>query len=59
LGRFFRGSNARGAGSGLGLAIVAEVAQLHGASVSIDSGPEGKGTAVQITFQRALPQLNR
>ncbi len=33
LGRFFRGSNARGAGSGLGLAIVAEVAQLHGASV--------------------------
>jgi len=52
LGRFFRGSNARGAGSGLGLAIVAEVAQLHGASVSIDSGPEGKGTSVRITFQQ-------
>jgi two-component system, OmpR family, sensor histidine kinase TctE len=51
LGRFFRGSNARGAGSGLGLAIVAEVAQLHGASLSIDSGPEGTGTAVRITFQ--------
>ncbi len=60
LGRFFRGSNARGAGSGLGLAIVAEVAQLHAASVSIDSGPDGKGTAVRMTFQqtpgiRALP----
>jgi two-component system, OmpR family, sensor histidine kinase TctE len=55
LGRFFRGSNARGAGSGLGLAIVAEVAQLHGASVSIDSGPEGKGTSVRITFQRSGP----
>jgi two-component system, OmpR family, sensor histidine kinase TctE len=50
LGRFFRGSNARGAGSGLGLAIVAEVAQLHGASVSIDSGPDGKGTSVRIVF---------
>ncbi len=55
LGRFFRGSNARGAGSGLGLAIVAEVAQVHGASVSINSGPDGKGTSVRITFQRAAP----
>jgi two-component system sensor histidine kinase TctE len=55
LGRFFRGSNARGAGSGLGLAIVTEVAQLHGASVSIDSGPDGKGTSVRITFPRAAP----
>jgi len=54
LGRFFRGSNARGAGSGLGLAIVAEVAQLHGASVSIDSGPDGKGTKVRMTFQQPL-----
>jgi len=50
LGRFFRGSNARGAGTGLGLAIVAEVAQLHGATVSIDSGPEGTGTTVRMTF---------
>jgi two-component system, OmpR family, sensor histidine kinase TctE len=55
LGRFFRGTNARGPGSGLGLAIVAEVAQLHGASVSIDSGPQGKGTSVRITFPRAAP----
>ena len=52
LERFFRGSNARGAGSGLGLAIVAEVAQLHGAAVAIDSGPDGKGTTVRMTFQR-------
>jgi two-component system sensor histidine kinase TctE len=56
LGRFYRGSNARGAGSGLGLAIVAEVAQLHGASVSIDAGLEGKGTTVRISFQRPGPQ---
>jgi two-component system, OmpR family, sensor histidine kinase TctE len=58
LGRFYRGSNARGAGSGLGLAIVAEVAQLHGASTSIDAGPDGKGTTVRISFQRPSPQLN-
>jgi two-component system sensor histidine kinase TctE len=59
LGRFYRGTNARGAGSGLGLAIVAEVAQLHGASTSIDAGPDGKGTTVRISFQRPGPQLNR
>jgi two-component system sensor histidine kinase TctE len=59
LGRFFRGSNARGAGSGLGLAIVAEVAQLHGATVSINSGPDGKGTAVRMAFQQSARQLNR
>jgi two-component system sensor histidine kinase TctE len=59
LGRFYRGSNARGAGSGLGLAIVAEVAQLHGASTSIDAGPDGKGTTVRISFQRPGPQLKR
>jgi two-component system sensor histidine kinase TctE len=48
--RFFRGSNARGMGTGLGLAIVLEVAQLHGAQVSIDAGPGGKGTAVRMRF---------
>ena len=50
LERFFRGSNARGDGSGLGLAIVKEVAQLHGATLTIDSGPAGKGTSVRLTF---------
>ena len=48
--RFVRGSNARGAGSGLGLAIVREVAQLHGATVDIDAGPDGKGTTVTLRF---------
>jgi two-component system, OmpR family, sensor histidine kinase TctE len=56
LGRFYRGSNARGPGSGLGLAIVAEVAQLHGATVSIDTGPDGQGAAVRISFPEALSQ---
>jgi two-component system sensor histidine kinase TctE len=48
--RFVRGSNARGSGSGLGLAIVREVAQLHGASIDIDAGPNGKGTRVTLRF---------
>ncbi|MEJ0034787.1 MAG: sensor histidine kinase N-terminal domain-containing protein [Gammaproteobacteria bacterium] len=50
LERFFRASNTRGGGSGLGLAIVNEVAQLHGAAVAIDAGPDGKGTAITIQF---------
>jgi two-component system sensor histidine kinase TctE len=50
LERFVRGSNARGAGSGLGLAIVREVAQLHGATLEIDAGPDGKGTSVTLRF---------
>jgi two-component system sensor histidine kinase TctE len=50
LERFVRGSNARGSGSGLGLAIVREVAQLHGATLSIDAGPNGKGTSVTLRF---------
>lgn len=55
FGRFFRGSNARGSGSGLGLAIVKEVAAVHGAALSIDRGPAGVGTTVQLLFAYAKP----
>lgn len=48
--RFFRASNARGAGSGLGLAIVKEVADSHGAALTIESNPAGMGTLVTLTF---------
>ncbi|MEJ0039139.1 MAG: sensor histidine kinase [Gammaproteobacteria bacterium] len=48
--RFVRGSNARGTGSGLGLAIVREVAQLHGATIDMDRGPNGEGTSVTLWF---------
>jgi two-component system sensor histidine kinase TctE len=51
--RFFRASNAHGSGSGLGLAIVDEVTQLHRGELTIDSGPNGKGTAVRISFPAA------
>ncbi len=50
LQRFFRGSNARGSGTGLGLAIVNEVAQLHGAGITIDAGPDQRGTTIRLTF---------
>ena len=51
LERFYRASNARGMGTGLGLAIVMEVAQLHGAKVTLNAGPEAVGTVVRITFK--------
>jgi two-component system sensor histidine kinase TctE len=52
LERFYRASNTRGAGSGLGLAIVKEVAELHGADLSIEPGADGVGTRVTITLPR-------
>jgi two-component system, OmpR family, sensor histidine kinase TctE len=53
--RFFRGMQSRGSGSGLGLAIVADVAQLHGAGLSITAGAEGRGTSVCLEFPRHPP----
>jgi two-component system, OmpR family, sensor histidine kinase PrrB len=39
--RFSRGSTASRSGSGLGLALVAQQAELHGGSASLDSSPLG------------------
>jgi hypothetical protein len=39
----------------LGLAIVKEVARVHGASLSIDRGPSGVGTVVQLLFPYTKP----
>jgi two-component system OmpR family sensor kinase len=49
--RFYRLPDAPSGGSGLGLAIVAEIAQSHGARVSLeDAGP---GLRVRVTFPAA------
>lgn len=49
--RFFRLPGTQGIGSGLGLAIVAEIAERHGASLSIQDAPdEAHGTLVRVRF---------
>jgi two-component system sensor histidine kinase TctE len=40
-------------GSGLGLAIVRDIAALHHATVSIDSGAGGRGLLVRVSFPAA------
>lgn len=47
--RFVRGPGARGDGSGLGLAIVREIAELHGARVSMGVSEAG-GACVTLRF---------
>ena len=51
--RFHRVLGTGEEGSGLGLAIVREIAELHGAKVSIDSTPERPGACFRIAFARA------
>ncbi|HEX2830945.1 MAG TPA: sensor histidine kinase N-terminal domain-containing protein [Burkholderiales bacterium] len=48
--RFYRVLGTGTEGCGLGLAIVSEIAQSHGAQVSLDPGPNGRGTVVTIVF---------
>ncbi len=48
--RFYRATTARTLpGSGLGLSIVAQIAVLHGASVTLDERPDG-GTVARLTL---------
>lgn len=53
--RFFRIPGTPGAGCGLGLAIVAEIAERHFATVSLEPGLNGCGTAVRLDFSAAGP----
>ena len=48
--RFFRIPGSQGSGSGLGLSIVRRIATLHGALLSLASGPDGRGLSVQLQF---------
>jgi two-component system sensor histidine kinase TctE len=48
--RFHRVLGTGQEGCGLGLAIVREIAERHGAQVSVRSGAEGQGTRVSVDF---------
>jgi two-component system OmpR family sensor kinase len=48
--RFFRGHEADVPGSGLGLAIVKSIADRHRATIGLDSGPDGRGLLVRLSF---------
>jgi two-component system sensor histidine kinase TctE len=51
--RFYRLPGSTGHGCGLGLAIVEEIARLHGADVTIDTGAQGRGTRIRVQFPAA------
>jgi two-component system sensor histidine kinase QseC len=49
--RFYRVLGNEASGSGLGLSIVRRVAEIHGAAVRLEDGPEGKGLRVTVAFR--------
>lgn len=51
--RFYRVLGTGADGCGLGLAIVREIAQSHGAEVSLNPGANGSGTLVTFAFPNA------
>ena len=54
LDRFYRRPGTSPPGSGLGMAIVKAIADTHGATLELDSGPDGTGLTVSVRF-RSLP----
>jgi two-component system, OmpR family, sensor histidine kinase TctE len=50
--RFYQVLGTGADGCGLGLAIVREIAHRHHADISLDSGPQGTGTLVRVSFRR-------
>jgi two-component system sensor histidine kinase QseC len=50
--RFYRVTGTGQSGSGLGLSIVRRIVELHGAVVTLDDGPQGKGLTVAVRFPR-------
>jgi len=53
--RFYRRDGTHVEGSGLGLAIVKAIAERHGATITLDDGPGGRGLVVRVAFPTAPP----
>jgi prepilin-type N-terminal cleavage/methylation domain-containing protein len=49
--RFYRMPGSQGHGCGLGLAIVDEISRLHDANLTIDSGANGRGARIRVSFR--------
>jgi two-component system OmpR family sensor kinase len=56
LDRFYRRPGTSPPGSGLGMAIVKAIADAHGATLELESGPEEMGLAVGVRFPSAEAQ---
>ena len=52
--RFYRVPGTATPGSGIGLAIVKVIADRHGASIELDSGPGRAGLVVRVRFPGAV-----
>jgi two-component system OmpR family sensor kinase len=50
LDRFYRRAGTAATGSGLGLAIVKAIADAHGATLTLTTGPDGRGLRVIVAF---------
>jgi signal transduction histidine kinase len=57
--RFYRRAGTEVPGSGLGLAIVRRIAERHGATVTLDAGPGGRGLAARVVFTAAAEGLRK
>jgi two-component system OmpR family sensor kinase len=53
LDRFYRVAGVETTGSGLGLAIVKSIAELHGATLSLDTSRLLGGLRVELAFPKA------
>lgn len=51
LQRFYRVPGTTGEGNGLGLAIADEIARAHRTQLQLDSGAQGRGLRVRVTFE--------
>lgn len=53
--KFYKANHTR-RGSGIGLAVADEIITMHGGTLELSSGGEGKGTTVTITLPAQTPQ---